>query len=154
MCVKPVNDNVSESLKNHYLVDSTIYLSYNWPHHLSDLILTLSNLSAQRNLSWHLLQRVSSEFAACLSTCKNLVNKSISGCVCMVCDSLLTISLYYKLSTDLLQVNCHNLLSAGLLQVASTRQAWKMYRTTRPMVPENFWVDQKIFRNKRVIGLT
>ena len=28
-------------------------------------------------------------------------------------------------------------------------QGWKMYRTTGPMVPENFWVYQKIFRSKK-----
>ena len=29
------------------------------------------------------------------------------------------------------------------------QQGWKMYRTTGPMVPENFWVYQKIFRSKK-----
>ena len=28
-------------------------------------------------------------------------------------------------------------------------QGWKMFRTTGPMVPENFWVYQKIFRSKK-----
>ena len=27
----------------------------------------------------------------------------------------------------------------------SLRQGWKMYRTTGPLVPENFWGCQKIF---------
>ena len=38
----------------------------------------------------------------------------------MACDSLLTISLFGKLSTGLLQVEGPNLLSTGLLQVVST----------------------------------
>ena len=48
------------------------------------------------------------------------INKPISGCICMACDNLLATSLCCKLSTDLLQVDCQNLLPTGLLQVVST----------------------------------
>ena len=49
-----------------------------------------------------------------LTSCNRFViNKPISGCVRMAYDSLLT--------TSLLQVDCQNLLSTGLLQVVSTR---------------------------------
>ena len=34
-------------------------------------------------------------------------------------------------------------------EMVSCWQGWKMYRTTGPMVPENFWVYQKIFRSKK-----
>ena len=41
-----------------------------------------------------------------------LINKPISGCVPIACDGLVTTSL---LLADLLQVDCQNLLSTGLL---------------------------------------
>ena len=45
-------------------------------------------------------------------------DRLISGCVRMTCVSLLITSHYNcKWSIDLLQVDCQNLLSAGLLQV-------------------------------------
>ena len=46
----------------------------------------------------------------------------------------------------------HGELSAELTGVSNfcsaegSRQGWKMYRTTGPSVPENFWGGQEIFQ--------
>ena len=54
-----------------------------------------------------------------LTSCNRLIiNKLTSTCGRMACDSLLTTSC--KLSTDLFQVDCQNLLSTSLQQVVST----------------------------------
>ena len=53
-----------------------------------------------------------------LATRLDLINKPTSGCVPIACDGLVTTNL---LLSDLLQVDCQNLLSTGLLlQVIST----------------------------------
>ena len=39
--------------------------------------------------------------------------------------------------------------SGASMRLDTNLQGWKMYRTTGPMVPENFWDCQKIFRSKK-----